>query len=400
MSSGGWRTGTLRPRSCPFPGGSQVAPHSPCRGQPSSIATGTTSNCPGCAPAHRSSKATGPVITASEPSALPEMCRRSGRSPCRWPLPRTSAQRQRHRHPARQIARISFDPTSSVLLARLNVAGLVGRSDMAEGTDTWTFPALRALHRLVTKHGSASGCPGFKVLTEVKDALVVEAGGSGFASVTWPLGCFNHSDLPWVRSSAAAPGRRPTMPSSPAESKGQTAMAGIYAPRVLFLGTTYAGHATRFANLRASAMADGRLDPRFRAVTGWRDTGMLEHAPLVPRWLKGRVRAVAEASPFAQFPRPDAIWLSAPEVAAPYTWAQLGPLKRPVVLDLDATPRQLEGMARLYFGRPPKQGLRRVAARVTGRLLEPSVSFYTPWSNWAAEGLRNDGVSSDKIHVI
>ena len=271
---------------------------------------------------------------------------------------------------------------------------------MAEGTDTWTFPALRALHRLVTKRRSAFGCPGFKVLTEVKGALVVEAGRRGFASVTWPPRAFNHSDLPWVRSSAAAPGRRPTMPSSPAESKGQTAMAGIYAPRVLFLGTTYAGHATRFANLRASAMADRRLDPRFRAVTGWRDTGMLERAPLVPRWLKGRIRAVAEASPFAQFPRPDAIWLSAPEVAAPYTWAQLGPLKRPVVLDLDATPRQLEGMARLYFGRPPKQGLRRVAARVTSRLLEPSVSFYTPWSNWAAEGLRSDGVPSNKIHVI
>jgi len=66
---------------------------------------------------------------------------------------------------------------------------------MAEGTDTWTFPALRALHRLVTKRGSASGCPGFKVLTEVKGALVVEAGRRRFTSATWPPRAFNHSDL-------------------------------------------------------------------------------------------------------------------------------------------------------------------------------------------------------------
>ena len=177
-------------------------------------------------------------------------------------------------------------------------------------------------------------------------------------------------------------------------------MTRIDAPRVLFLGTTYAGHATRFANLRANAAADIRVESCFRCVTGWRDGGLVERTPLAPRWLKGRIRAVAEASPFAQFPRPDAIWLSAPEVAAPYAWAQLGPLKRSVVLDLDATPRQLEAMALLYFGRASKSGLRHFAARMNARLLRPSISAYTPWSRWAANGLRVEGIPDDKIHVI
>ena len=177
-------------------------------------------------------------------------------------------------------------------------------------------------------------------------------------------------------------------------------MTSFDSPRVLFLGTTYAGQATRFANLRANVEADGRVVSSFRSVTGWREGGAFERMPLLPRAVRGRMRAVAEASPFAQLPRPDAIWLSAPEVATPYAWAQLGRWRRPVVLDLDATPQQLDDMARAYFGRPGKRGFRRLAAHFNERLLRPSISAYTPWSHWAATGLRDAGVPDEKIHII
>ena len=183
------------------------------------------------------------------------------------------------------------------------------------------------------------------------------------------------------------------------DSNWSLAIPASTSPRVLFLGTTYAGHGTRFANLKAHATADGRVAPTFRSVSGWREGGLFERLPL-PAGLSGRLRALTEAAPFGSLPRPDAIWLSAPEVATPYLWSQLGPLRRPVVLDLDATPKQLDAMAQPYFGRPPKSGLRRVLAGANDRLLRTTVSAYTPWSRWAAGGLRAEGVPPGRIHVV
>ena len=177
-------------------------------------------------------------------------------------------------------------------------------------------------------------------------------------------------------------------------------MTRFDSPRVLFLGTTYAGHATRFANLRANVESDDRVASSFSSVTGWREGGAFERMTVLPRAVRGRMRAVAEASTFARLPRPDVIWLSAPEVAALYAWAQLGSWKRPVVLDLDATPQQLDDMAHAYFGRPGKRGFRRLAAHLNERLLRPSILAYTPWSHWAATGLRDAGVPDEKIQII
>jgi len=183
------------------------------------------------------------------------------------------------------------------------------------------------------------------------------------------------------------------------DSNWSLAIPASTSPRVLFLGTTYAGWATQFANLQADVLSDGRLDPTFRSVSGWREGGLFERLPL-PAGLSGRLRALTEAAPFASLPRPDAIWLSASELVTPYLWSQLGPLRRPVVLDLDATPAQLEAMAQPYFGRPPKSGLRRILARANDRLMRSTVTAYTAWSRWAADGLRAEGVPPKQIHVI
>ena len=96
-------------------------------------------------------------------------------------------------------------------------------------------------------------------------------------------------------------------------------------PSVLFLGSTYAGHATRFANLRRHAQDDPRIRPLFRAISGWNERGLLERTPLVPAGLKGRARAVFEARPMAMLPRPDVIWTSGGEELAVYAPLQRGP---------------------------------------------------------------------------
>lgn len=171
-------------------------------------------------------------------------------------------------------------------------------------------------------------------------------------------------------------------------------------PTVLFLGKTYAGHAARFLNLKNHVAGDDRIEARFRNVTGWKQGGWLERCPGLPGGLKARLRAVAQASTFARIPRPDAIWLSASYEVLPYLWAQVACLRRPVILDLDATERQLDGMAPWYRGRPPARGLLKTLMAARVRLLRTSVAFFTPWSQWAARGLLDEGVPAERLAVM
>ncbi len=162
----------------------------------------------------------------------------------------------------------------------------------------------------------------------------------------------------------------------------------------------YAGHRTRFLNLRDHSQGDTRINPTYREVTGWHEHGRIERLPLLPRALKGRARATAEASAFAALPRPDAIWTAAGAVLAPHLWSQLGPWKRPLLLDLDWTLEQQEELAPIYFNRTPKHGPRRALATLQERALWSRVTLFTPWSHWAAASLRRSGIEDDRIAVV
>jgi glycosyltransferase involved in cell wall biosynthesis len=128
--------------------------------------------------------------------------------------------------------------------------------------------------------------------------------------------------------------------------------------------------------------------------------GAIERLPVIPRGLKGRVRGALEGAAILGGARPDVIWTSAGEAIMPYLWSQFGPLRRPLVLDLDWTLAQQEAMAHHYFHRPPKHGPRWVIARLQERLLWSQVTMFTPWSNWAADSLRRQGVPNARIRVL
>ncbi len=176
--------------------------------------------------------------------------------------------------------------------------------------------------------------------------------------------------------------------------------AGVGTPRVLFLGLTYAGHETRFANLESVAGSDERISASFRRVSGWKSDGLLERLPLLPVGIRGRLRATAEASAYARLPRPDVVWSSVSEVLTPFLMANTGPFRRPLVLDLDCTLGQLEQMAPDYFGRPSRSGTRIAFSHWNERRLWKHVTKFLPWSNWAASGLTDAGIPSDRIEVI
>jgi glycosyltransferase involved in cell wall biosynthesis len=202
------------------------------------------------------------------------------------------------------------------------------------------------------------------------------------------------------RTPAAVDADRPR-PGSHTPEAIDAAVAGAGSrPRVLFLGKLYAGHRTRFENLRAHTTRDRRIRSRYRVVSGWVEGGAIERLPAIGRGLKGRLRGTAEAAALAVTPRPDAIWTSAGEVLLPFLWSQVGPLRRPMVLDLDWTLAQQESMASHYFSRPPKTGPRWTLARLQERLLWSRVTVFTPWSTWAADSLRRQGVPDERARVI
>jgi glycosyltransferase involved in cell wall biosynthesis len=173
------------------------------------------------------------------------------------------------------------------------------------------------------------------------------------------------------------------------------------APRVLFLGTTYAGWKTRFLNLKSHTEHDGRISPTYRAVTGWQVGGAIERLPWLPSKVRGRLRGALEASTFASLPRPDVIWLGGvSSLITPHLWAQLGRLRRPVVYELDWTLEQQEAFAPTYYGRPPRTGAARLLARINEQLVWRTVTLFTPMSTWAAASLRRQGVPAERIHVL
>jgi hypothetical protein len=171
-------------------------------------------------------------------------------------------------------------------------------------------------------------------------------------------------------------------------------------PHILFLGSTFAGHRTRFQNLKGHSSHDARIRATYRHQNGWRNGGVIERLPFLAGTVKGRLRTVMECAPFAMLPRPDVIWTSAGLALTPYLWCQLGRLRRPLVRDLDWTLEQQEALAPMYYGRRPRQGLALALLRLEDRLVSRSVSLFTPWSRWAADSLRRQGIGDERIRVL
>lgn len=145
--------------------------------------------------------------------------------------------------------------------------------------------------------------------------------------------------------------------------------------------------------------AEPRLRSRFVEVSGWEDNGLIERGSLLPRGVRGRLRSLGQARSLAKPGSADVIWTSAWDVA-PYFAGLPRRSYPPLILDTDASFSQLNEMAPHYRGRPPLNGLALATRLWLERRLLARVTFATPWSHWAAEGLRNAGLPADRIHVI
>jgi glycosyltransferase involved in cell wall biosynthesis len=94
------------------------------------------------------------------------------------------------------------------------------------------------------------------------------------------------------------------------------------------------------------------------------------------------------------------VWTSGRELALPYLPMFAGPLKRPLVVELDWTVGQQEEMAPWYYRRPPRSGAALALALARQRAVFSRVALFTPMSQWAAQGLRAVGVPDERIRVL
>lgn len=83
----------------------------------------------------------------------------------------------------------------------------------------------------------------------------------------------------------------------------------------------------------------------------------------------------------------------------PYLWAQTGPLRRALVLDLDDTAAIRDENSHVYWARPPHTGARKALLSVQERWLFRGVTLFTPLSEWTADSLRDSGIDESRIRV-
>lgn len=171
-------------------------------------------------------------------------------------------------------------------------------------------------------------------------------------------------------------------------------------PHVLFLGSGYAGHRTRFSNLVEHSQHDGRINPSYRLVSGWRDDGVIERAGFVPRSMRGRIRAATEASNLLRVPRPDVVWTAALTAIRPWIPWYSGPMRRPLIIDRDCTSEARDAWSYVYWNRPPHRGTRRRVHEWLDKALADRVTFWTPWSQWAADSLLAAGIPEERVRVL
>lgn len=171
-------------------------------------------------------------------------------------------------------------------------------------------------------------------------------------------------------------------------------------PRILFLGSGYAGNYSHFLNLQKYAEQDERIEADFHLVSGYTEGGLIEKMSIVPPPVRYRMRAWLQGTALGGLPRPDAIWSAASVPAAAYPWAHIGPMRRPLVIETDSTHDQREAWAPEYHGRPPRTGWRRSLARLEERSDWHLASALIARSRWAAQPMLSSGIAAARVHVI
>jgi glycosyltransferase involved in cell wall biosynthesis len=200
-----------------------------------------------------------------------------------------------------------------------------------------------------------------------------------------------------VEPAADAAVPHPT-PAHPDPARAEGACQGADRLRVGFVMSTEVGLRTQYLNWRECLPPEAGIDPTWAVIDWWHDDRRIERLPLVPRFIKSRVRAQLELRDGLGGRQLDALFVAIPAVFyGNDAWLR----RQPYVMTLDSTPEQLWSFGALYGRRPsrlPFAETLKWRARLR-QYREARMIF--PWSRWVADSLVDGyGVDAARIHVM
>jgi glycosyltransferase involved in cell wall biosynthesis len=159
-----------------------------------------------------------------------------------------------------------------------------------------------------------------------------------------------------------------------------------------FVMSTEVGLRTQYLNWRAALeRGDLPVRPEWIVIDWWRENGLLERLPALPRGVKSALRSRIElraglARARASGPL-DALFVA----AAPVFQGQAGLLRRqPYFVTADTTPRQLHAFGDLYGKGPSRFAAFEDAKDRERRAIYQGAHALFPWSHWAAASMVQD----------
>ena len=167
--------------------------------------------------------------------------------------------------------------------------------------------------------------------------------------------------------------------------------------RIAFIWTTEVGLQTIYQNWRDCMPEEAGVDPTWIIISWWHEGGRIERLPLLPRWIKARLRGYHEL--YSELGNQEL------DVLYPGPWAMFFGNERrlrrqPYVLGFDSTNEQRMAFDGLY-GRPSRiPGAETVKWRLRRRVYQGAAALF-PWSQWAMDGLM-ERYSPDpsRVHIV
>jgi glycosyltransferase involved in cell wall biosynthesis len=168
--------------------------------------------------------------------------------------------------------------------------------------------------------------------------------------------------------------------------------------RVAFLMEQALGHVTYSKNLQAAFGRGRRMSPTFIPVP-FQCEGPLDRVPVIrANWtLRGSLRAFCGLERYGGAHSYDALFVHTQTVALS---TLLLHRRVPVILSLDATPANFDGIGLYYQHRAGVPVVERGKRWIYERVFQEAAAI-TVWSQWAKDSLRDDyGTDPSKVTVI